>query len=265
MCDQWSGIVINDYQAVMPVPWREKWGIRYGYVPPFIQQLGITGQLPEQSTAEEILASLHRFIAYGDIHFNYSNGSVSNLVNCQSRSNFIIDLSKNYEAVRQHYKQDLVKNTRKANKAVLYYKKEISYHEIIWQYHQYYQKRMPHVFTGDYEKFERLCNFLAQKNQCFTRSVTDNANKVLASILLLTDRKHLYNLMNTTSPEGRYSEANHWLLDQVLREFSGHPLLFDFEGSELPGVKNFYQKFGPINQPYFHYHYNKLPWPLSNF
>jgi hypothetical protein len=69
--------------------------------------------------------------------------------------------------------------------------------------------------------------------------------------------------MNTTTAEGRKLKANHFLLNEVLKEFSGNKMIFDFEGSDLDGVKEFYQNFGPENQPYFHYHFNELPFPLN--
>ena len=40
ICENWSGIILNDYEAVMPVPWKKKFGIIYCYEVPFIQQLG---------------------------------------------------------------------------------------------------------------------------------------------------------------------------------------------------------------------------------
>src|SRR3954449_9121354 len=43
MADNWSGLIMNDYAAVMPIIWRRKWGIRYVYNAPFIQQLGLFG------------------------------------------------------------------------------------------------------------------------------------------------------------------------------------------------------------------------------
>src|SRR3954453_1211553 len=41
VADNWSGLIINDYTAVMPIVWRKKWGIRYAYDASFIQQLGL--------------------------------------------------------------------------------------------------------------------------------------------------------------------------------------------------------------------------------
>src|SRR4051812_44510423 len=43
LADNWCGLVMNDYAAVMPIVWRYKWGIRYAYDAPFIQQLGLFG------------------------------------------------------------------------------------------------------------------------------------------------------------------------------------------------------------------------------
>jgi hypothetical protein len=69
--------------------------------------------------------------------------------------------------------------------------------------------------------------------------------------------------MNSTTPDGRKKEANHFLLDQVIKEFAGKPLIFDFEGSDVPGIKSFYEKFGAINQPYYSLHFNLLPAPFK--
>ncbi|WP_315816464.1 hypothetical protein [Paraflavitalea speifideaquila] len=29
MADNWDGLVLNNYEAVMPLPWKKKWGIYY--------------------------------------------------------------------------------------------------------------------------------------------------------------------------------------------------------------------------------------------
>jgi hypothetical protein len=38
--NQWSALVYGDYEAVFPLPMREKFGIRYVVQPVFCQQLG---------------------------------------------------------------------------------------------------------------------------------------------------------------------------------------------------------------------------------
>ena len=39
--ENWDAIVLNDYEAVMPLIWKKKFGIKYLYQPAFLQQAGI--------------------------------------------------------------------------------------------------------------------------------------------------------------------------------------------------------------------------------
>ena len=41
VADNWDVLVLNDYEAVMPLPWRSKFCIKYIYPPCWTQQLGI--------------------------------------------------------------------------------------------------------------------------------------------------------------------------------------------------------------------------------
>ena len=38
---RWDALILGDYEAVMPLTWRRKYGIRYLYQPPYTQQTGI--------------------------------------------------------------------------------------------------------------------------------------------------------------------------------------------------------------------------------
>ena len=64
--------------------------------------------------------------------------------------------------------------------------------------------------------------------------------------------------MSTTFPDGRKPGANHFMLYEFIKEFSGQNLILDFEGSEIPSINFFYKKFGAIEQPYPFVRINKL-------
>jgi hypothetical protein len=115
----------------------------------------------------------------------------------------------------------------------------------------------------DYQHLKQLCDCMQEQNGVVCREVVTKEKEVLATVLLLFDGKRLYNIMNTTTEAGRKTGANHFLLDSVIREFAGKHLVFDFEGSDLPGVKAFYENFGAVNQPFFKIRYNHLPWPIK--
>ncbi len=41
VCPGWDALVSDDYEAVMPLPWKQKMGLKYVYHPLFAQQLGV--------------------------------------------------------------------------------------------------------------------------------------------------------------------------------------------------------------------------------
>jgi len=257
MADQWDGIVVDDYKIVMPVPWRKKWGIKYYYQPAFTQQLGIFGQY-DDALLLEILRHLQQHCRYGDVFFNHCNSAVSNHLNCTSKTNLILDLSVGYEAIKNSYNRDLTNNLKRAQKFNLSYSIG-RIEDAIQIYKNWYGNRFLHVTAKDYQNFQALCNVLTKTEQVLVRTIKDANEHTLSIGLFLKDDSRIYNMMNSTGEEGRKKEANSLLLDLVIQEFSGTNLLFDFEGSDLPGVKSFYEKFGAINQPYFHWHHNTLP------
>jgi hypothetical protein len=262
MTRNWHGLVVDDYAAVMALPWKKKLNIRYAYIPPFMQQLGLVGEASTEALSR-MLKLIYRFVALADIHFNFSNTGIQQLLPVISRNNFVIDLSIGYEPIRSHYKSNLKENIKKAENAFFTYGTG-DIQEGISMYHSHYGERMKkHTREKDYTHFSQLCKSLHDSGQCFARMVSNAENEILAIAVFLKDTKRIYNIMNTTTQEGRNKEANHFLLDQVIQEFAGQHLLFDFEGSELPGVREFYENFGALSQPYFHYHYNGYTWPLK--
>ncbi len=257
MCDNWHGVVINDYTALMALPWRKKFGIRYTYEPPFIQQLGLVGTNVGVDLKKIILS----FVKYGDVLFNFRDSEPGSGT-AERRTNLVLDLSESYESISAKYKKDLVLNLRKAARQNLSVRKDMAINEAVDQYQQYYHNRFTNINKTDYKKFRLLAETLSKEERCFTRKICNENGELMAIGLFLKDQRRIYNLMNTTTTLGRTTEANHYLIDSVIREFAGISLLFDFEGSDLPGVRSFYEKFGAINQPYLHWHFNELPFPV---
>ncbi len=257
----WHGLVVNNYEAIMPLPWKKKWGIRYCYQPPFMQQLGLIGNVSKISS-KEVASAIASFVPYGEWAVNFNNQQLANAFQHKQLNNLNLDLSVGYEAISKQYKKDLINNLRKASKLQFNYIATNHITKAVDLYETYYAGRTEHVLKQDYKHFKTLCHQLHKQNQCLVREVHNTNGELLSIALLLNDGKRLYNMMNTTTAEGRSTEANHFLIDAILQEFSNQQLLFDFEGSDIPGVKKFYEKFGASNQPYYLLHHNNLPKPL---
>ena len=130
-------------------------------------------------------------------------------------------------------------------------------------YTELYGHTLKNISANDYKKLTALTKVLLLQNKCVARKIIDKNGQILSIVLLLKDKSRLYNIINATGSEGRKTEANYFLYAKLFDEFAGKGLLFDFEGSELPGVKSFYKKLGAIDQPYFRMKINNLPFPLQ--
>lgn len=258
MAKQWSGLVLNDYEAVMPLSWNKKYGITYLYQPPFVQQLGIYSKTAVSTAVQElfITAAKQRF-RFAEIFVNVSFG--------EARTNFILPLNRPYQQIRQDYKKDLFKNLKHADSFLLHYEATNDIAAAVDLYQVYYAARTPHVKQRDYEQLVTACATAQQHDMLRIRKVVDEKNSILAIALLLKDNQRLYNILSTVTTAGRQCEANHYLFDQLIQEFSGQQLTLDFEGSSIAGIADFYKKFGAVDEPYFFLRYNHLPWPLKYF
>jgi hypothetical protein len=264
MADNWTGIVLGDYEAVLPIPWRKKMGIRYTYDVPFVQQLGWFAKNSDDFNHLQtiFMQQLFAFVQYGSYTFNHSNSQP--IAGASMQNNYILNLSNTYNKIAENYKQDALNNLKKAGRANLLYQ-ACPLGTAIGMFVSAYSQRFANTTKSDYRNFTALCQMLQQQQQAFARRVVDGkSGAVLSAAVFFTDNRRMYNIMNTTVEEGRQKSANHFLLDNVFKEFAGTGLVFDFEGSDIEGIKLFYEKFGAENQPYQRLgKFNRLPFPLS--
>ena len=259
MAPHWNAVVSDDYQAVMPLPFKIKWGLRYVTMPAFIQQLGIFSAGPTSSELrQQCMALAEKRFRFGDYHFHHGHPEPR----FRPRNNFVLSLHAGYDTIRAHYRQDLQKNLARAQKFSLDFRAATDVAEVIRLYRSLYHQRQPSITDADYRNFEKLCRQLQQRKQVVLRAVYDG-RQLLATALCLKDHQRLYLLMSATTGEGRKKGANHFLIDRLVHEFSGTDMILDFEGSEVPGIAHFYKNFGTQLQPYFFHRWNHLPWPLS--
>jgi hypothetical protein len=255
---QWDALVLDDYAAVMPLTWRRKAGIRYLYQPAFTQQTGIFSY-EELSPAliRAFLAASARHFRFAEIFLNYDNP----LPHFQLHTNYILSLETPYSRLSANYKGQLVRSLKQAYGSSLDYRTDLDAATAIDNYRRQYAHKINSIRQKDYRQFQRLSADLQQHGQVLVRAVADIREQLLATALLLRDSKRLYLLLPATLPAGREAKASHFLIDQLIKEWAESPMILDFEGSDLPGVARFYANFGATVQPYFFYHFNRLPWP----
>ncbi|MBN2774631.1 MAG: hypothetical protein JXR31_10310, partial [Prolixibacteraceae bacterium] len=113
----WDALVWGDYEIVMPLPVRKKFGIKYVYQPLYCQQLGI---FPEPSIlkAHQFYEELIKKFRYADIHLNSANPPFEKNQDFSflPRKNYLILLDKDYKSLANDFNTNTKRNIAKAYK-----------------------------------------------------------------------------------------------------------------------------------------------------
>lgn len=260
MASNWNGIILGNYEAVMPLPWRKKYGIGYLYQPAFTQQGGVFSnhQVPGD-LVEAFLRLAYQKFAFAEIALNYANPVVQeSFYTPVYRNNYVAALQQQNQTGSLGDENYIQKRIRRSQKNNLQYTSSSNIQQAITIYKTLYHDRM-FLHPVDYLNFQKLCTAPPAGIEIITRHVYDENEKLLAIALLLKDEYRIYNLLSCLLPEGKKLLANYFLYNAVMEEFKDTNLLFDFEGSDEAGIAFFYKKFSATNQPYPYIKFNRLP------
>ncbi len=257
----WDALIMGDYVNVMPLTHRKKLGITYLAQPAFTQQLGIFSKMNiDANTILCFIEAARQKFKFAELMFNFSNEipPEKSKIKVSERTNFILSLHKNYYFLFDNYLPHFHKSLRRIKKLELVYKDETDYKIIIKSYREQLKLKKAPLSNADFKTLHQLCEYLQSQNKLIIRSVYLNNKIWLCSSILFYEDGRLYNMVNCLSAEGRLKEANYFLYDNIINEFSEQAALLDFEGSDIPAIAAFYKKMQPQNQPYYFIKYNEL-------
>jgi hypothetical protein len=267
MAANWDALVLNDYEAVMPLTWKKKWQIKYLCQPAFAQQLGIFfSETIGKKDFKKFIDKAFEHFRFAEIALNYANfpATVNNEFKTTGRNNYIISLSADYPEIYKSYHANFTKSLRRIKKFNLQYIMPNKVEDILKLYKKLYSEKVV-IADKEINGFKNICKILERENNLIVRSVYSAKNKLLAASILLKDNNRIYNIISCITPEGKKQEANYFLYDKIIEEFSNTKLVLDMEGSDKKGIADFYKKLNPINEPYPFIKYNMLPTVVKLF
>ncbi len=266
VCEQWDCLVLNDYDAVWPLPFRRKWGFKYYYRPFGIQQLGIYSKKPlsdEQVAA--FISEMREQVKFADLYLN--EGQAENLspkegIQIKGKANFVLDLNRSYEQVYAGFKTNLKRKLKKQDQFKLDLFENDSAERVLdlFKSEQGQQLDLSPAF---YQSMQKLLYKLMHKSLVKVYTVYGGPNQLIAGAVFLEYQGRSIFLLSGNTDFGKESNAMAFLINEYLIYHSEKLNHLDFEGSENPGLARFYQSFGAELRPYSHLKYNRLPWPLS--
>jgi hypothetical protein len=263
ICPGWDALIAGNYEVIMPLPWKKKYGIRYLYQPFAFAQGGLFYK--ENCTAQMVQFFIKKAMfhfSYGTIDLNESN-QITSIENAsiKMRDNYVLNLWEPYEINFSAFNKDAKKNLRQANA----FEQQITYQvpvSIVIEMYKTQYGLLNKAAKRDYEKLLLLVENFVANDKAFTIGV-ETGNELTASAIFFKDAHRLYYVLGAPSARGKECKSMHLLIDHVIKTFSNGKYELDFEGSDIPSVATFYKKFAPANRQYAQVHFNRLPFLLK--
>jgi hypothetical protein len=257
----WDGLVLNDYEAIMPLTWNKKFGIHYLYQPPFTACLGVFGKNLTEAMIGEFVQAIPKKFKLIEISLN--EGNIFSIPTGFSllNTNYTLWLNKPYHELYQHYRENHQRNIQKALQAGCIVKKNIPVEEII-HLNKEQMKNITPISDSDYQQFKKLCQFLFDQNRAVSYGITDKQNKLLSSCVFFFSHNRAYYILVGNHPDGKNIGASHALIDAFIKDHANKDLILDFEGSDIESLALFYSGFGSQKEIYPALRWNRLPWWL---
>jgi hypothetical protein len=263
VCPGWEALVQDDYKAVMPLTRNKKLGFHYLYQPFFTQQLGVFS--PDFLTANEInhfLTAIPLYYRYIDIHLNYENNPTNENFQYTSRKNFTLDLSHSYIQLSSNYHRNCRRNIQKAIHSRFTVKPGPGPSVFTRFVQRHLDKQPIHLGKSFYPTLQKTTSTSIQNGTGQILGVFKPGGDLVAAGWFIQAAGRYIFLVCASTLSGKQNQAMFLLVDHVIREKAGSGLIYDFSGSNIPGVAYFNAGFGASQNTYLSVKRNLLPWPL---
>ncbi len=257
----WEALVYGDYEVVMPLTYRNKLGIKYLYQPVFIQQLGIFSNKDiTREIVQNFITEAEKNFKFIEIQLNYANPELND-ESFVLRNTQLIDISKPYNELLSCYSKNHKKNLQKISESGLIINSNGNNTDFIdLMSKMFIKKGVAEINQIDLENLKQVIDYSLDNNFGeFYSGYLDDKLCAMAFLLKWKKRVIVYTALNDS---GREVGAMFGLIDKYLQENSGQELLFDFAGSNIPGVKYRNLGFGARNEVYYRVKMNNLSVPF---
>ena len=241
--ENWEVLILNDYEAVMPLPWKQKYFLKYITQPFFCQQLGIFSFAPiTLQIQENMIRRIPKKFMRTSINFNADNFLNANM---KLRKNALLTIENVYENMHAKFNKNRKRALKKASSLGFTFQENIAANEFYDFYVLNDKNHRTHVSMK--KVLQNILNLKTQAVQCY--GIKRNT-VLIAGVLLLVDPKRITYLIPVASAFGKKNAAATLLVDEIIKKYRHSHQILDFEGSMISGVAKFYESFGTTYEDY---------------
>ena len=242
---QWDALIENNYERVMPLTGKIKFGISYLFQPFFVQQLGVFSQsVLSEDDVENFISAIPEKYKVVKYRLNEYNKVRPEWNHIAMHRNVELDMIYDYQYLYNNYSKNTKRNLAKAEAGGLSLNKNVKANDIIKLFRENRGKDVKHWNDEEYVRLLSLIDMAVCQECCFMTGVNDIDGQLIAGAVFMVSHDRIIFLFSGNDDNYKDKHALTFLLDNTIREFSETQYIFDFEGSDNEGLARFYKGFG---------------------
>ncbi len=257
---KWSGLIYQDYKAVMPLNIVRKAGVKYLVQPVFSRELAL--QQPEGSRYENeifsFLAAQFRLVNIG------YQGTRIPWDGFEGKSSVYqhLKLNEKYSRLAEKYSTNAVRMLKKFEKEQGVIGVPLSAEVIVDLFRNEKGNEFSNLKSSQYAGLLQLMKHIEGQGKARRIEACINGELAAAAFFVITHHTILF-LKGAATTTGKKAGAVYAIFDAVIREFSETDVTLDFGGSRNEGLAAFNRKFGAQDKNYLILTRNKTAWPVN--
>ena len=238
----WHGIIYGDYNAVMPIPRKQKFGFSIILQPFLCQQLGI---FSSEKLSTELLNKFYRIfkklhpVVYNTNLLNSPDSSSG--IKLEYLPNIELDMNKDHSDLRSRFSKNTKRNISKAKKEGLT-TDETEPNEDVFDF--IFENLRFSYSSKEQGKFRKVVEQSFSREECVLIACKDSHRELLSIGFFISHKNRITFLGSSSSEKGYQKQAAFLIFDTVIENYSSRDFVLDFEGSKNEGIARFYKGFG---------------------
>lgn len=246
--ESWGALVSDDsWNTVLPIAFTTKLGVKRMYQAPFTREYTIFGEDFEWHKVIDFLTKEFK-------HISFRSGEENLTSNVENRQHQELLLSPDFAA---KYRSNAKRLVKKGNKH-FEFQLGTNPSPLIELFEQTVAHKVEAVGENEIDNLKNLMRHSINIKKGELLEATENG-KMVASGFFLKDKKRITYLKGAADDGAKKNGAMYSLFNFAFERYHQDFTTFDFGGSDIEPVANFFRKFGAIDRNYYNYTIDNSP------
>jgi hypothetical protein len=238
--------------------------VSYLFRPYGTQQLGVFSKVAlTPGLLVDFVMELPKNYKYVEVFLNENNPTAGlNPAWLMTNTNYVLKLNRPYRTIFEGYSKQTLRNLAKAKKHQHRIFEYDSPEQLVTLFRANRGKQISSLTDANYAKILHIMHVMLHKRRGYLWTIYDEYNTIIAGAYFVEMGGRITLLFSATNETGKKHHAMTYLLDELFIARAGDDVLFDFEGSNIPSLAQFYAGFGAEARTYYTLRINLLPPPF---